>query len=96
MYRRQRYFKNSLPDYSNIDQNVRNTDFAKGLIKSYVELIEQGFKPTPQNADGGLYLGVAGIAFMFLKMACSKFYKEKRQELLNKALAYIKVCIDGN
>ena len=93
MYKRQRYFKNSLPDYSTSGQNEGNCDFVQDLIKSYVQQIEQRFKPAPQNTDEGtgLYVGVAGIAFMFLKMACSKCFQEKRQELLAKAFTYIKV-----
>ena len=90
MYRRQRYFKNSLPDYS--ESGVRNdTNFVLDLIKSYVQEIEKRFKPTSRNTEGGLYVGVAGVAFMFLKMAGSKCFQEKRQELLQKALSYIKV-----
>ena len=89
MYRRQRYFKNSLPDYRTSGQNERT--FVQDLIKSYVQQIEQRFKPIPQNAVGGLYLGVAGVAFMFLKMACSEPFQEKRQELLGRALTYIQV-----
>ena len=91
MYKR--HFKNYLPDYSTSGQNEGNCDFVQDLIKSYVQQIEQRFKPAPQNTDEGtgLYVGVAGIAFMFLKMACSKCFQEKRQELLAKAFTYIKV-----
>ena len=91
MYRRQRYFKNPLPDYTASGQNERNCNFVQDLIKSYVQQIEERFKPILQNADGGIYVGVAGVAFMFLKMACSGTFHEKRQELLEKALTYIKV-----
>ncbi|XP_028410466.1 lanC-like protein 3 homolog [Dendronephthya gigantea] len=93
MYRNQRYFKNSLPDFTTGGQN-ENCDFIQDLIKSYVEEIEERFKPTPNNANGGLYLGASGVAFMYLKMACSESFQEKREELLQKALAYIKVGIE--
>lgn len=93
MYRRQRYFKNSLPDYSTSDQNGRNCDFVRDLIKTYMQRIVEKFKPLriPRNADGGLYVGIPGVAFMFLKMARSEFFEDMRQELLRKAFTYIKV-----
>lgn len=90
MYKRQRYFKNSLPDFTTGCQN-ENCDFIQHLIKSYVRQIEERLTPTPNNANGGLYIGASGVAFMFLKMACSESFQEKREGLLEKALSYIKV-----
>ena len=68
-----------------------NLDFVPGLISSYVKQIEANFKPTVQNADGGLYVGAPGVAFMFLKLSASARFQEKRKEFLETALNYIKV-----
>lgn len=87
---RPRFFKNTLPDYSNFAENL-SFDFVPGLIDNYVEQIEDKFKPIPQNADGGLYVGAAGVAFMYLKLSGSKYFHGKRTQLLEKALIYVKV-----
>ena len=80
-----------MPDYSTSGENDRNCDFVKDLIKSYIEQIERRFRPEHHNTDGGIYVGIAGVAFMFLKMASSECFQENRQELLGKAFTYIKV-----
>lgn len=90
MFRRPRYFKNSLPDYSVSTEKI-NTDFVLDLINIYVEQIEDNFKPTLQNANGGLYVGAPGVAFMFLKLSSCKCFQEKRKEFLEKALSYVRV-----
>ena len=87
---RPRFFKNTLPDYSNFAENL-SFDFVPSLIDNYVEQIEDKFKPIPQNADGGLYVGAAGVAFMYLKLSGSKYFHGKRTQLLEKALIYVKV-----
>ena len=90
---KQRYFKNFLPDYSTSIQNATKCDFVKDLINSYVQQIEEKFPPTLNNAEGGLYTGTAGVAFMFLKMACSGLFQKKREEFLERASIYIKVWL---
>ena len=90
MSRGRRYFKNSLADFTIVGENVK-LDFVRGLIGSYVEQIEANFQPTPQNADGGLYVGAPGVAFMFLKLATCKLFQEKRTQFLETALSYVKV-----
>ena len=41
---RPRFFKNTLPDYSNFAENL-SFDFVPSLIDNYVEQIEDKFKP---------------------------------------------------
>ncbi|XP_058058369.1 lanC-like protein 3 homolog [Anopheles bellator] len=81
-----RYFANPFPDYgggpiSRCDEHI------KGLIQSYVNLIVENTK-LDRNTDqrGDLYVGDAGIAFMFLRLHDAGIFG---QEALQYAKQYI-------
>ncbi|XP_058819957.1 lanC-like protein 3 homolog [Topomyia yanbarensis] len=63
-----RFFKNPFQDYVG-GQVAKNDDHIRGLIQSYVNLIVDNTRPG-KNSDhrGDLYVGDAGIAYMFLRL----------------------------
>uniref|UniRef100_A0A2M4BPN4 LanC-like protein 3 homolog n=1 Tax=Anopheles marajoara TaxID=58244 RepID=A0A2M4BPN4_9DIPT len=81
-----RYFANPFPDYAG-GPIQRCDDHIKGLIQSYVNLIVENTKPD-RNTDqrGDLYVGDAGIAYMFLKLHDAGIFG---QEALQYAKQYI-------
>ncbi|XP_052898728.1 lanC-like protein 3 homolog [Anopheles moucheti] len=81
-----RYFANPFPDYGG-GPIQRCDDHIKGLIQSYVNLIVENTKPD-RNTDqrGDLYVGDAGIAYMFLKLHDAGIFG---QEALQYAKQYI-------
>ncbi|CAO1409306.1 unnamed protein product [Diamesa hyperborea] len=79
-----RYFENTFTDYNgsiNIDEPA-----VKSLIDSYVRKIAQNKN---ENSDNSLYVGNAGIAYMFLKLSQSTMKNEY------PALEFAKVYADS-
>ncbi|XP_063700393.1 lanC-like protein 3 homolog [Culicoides brevitarsis] len=67
-----RHFRNNFKDYETGDERVFEEKKEKivELIRKYVELIVENTKPrkNERNRRGDLYVGDAGIAFMFTKL----------------------------
>lgn len=63
-----RFFQNPFQDYVG-GPVAKNDDHIRGLIQSYVNLVVDNTKPG-KNSDhrGDLYVGDAGIAYMFLRL----------------------------
>jgi len=68
----ERYFKNPYPDYSEGEEVVIDRGKVEELIKKYVGKIERHTQPDGRSRRGDLYVGDAGIAFMFWKLENSK------------------------
>ena len=84
-----RYFPNPYKDFNG---DVGKSDYVKDLIPQVLQVIGQNCQPLRRNADGGLYVGVAGIAYAFYYIAEHKDFADRRQEYLEKAAQYIQVC----
>lgn len=94
-----RYFKNVLINYKPTD-GTSTVDFPKlkSRIQNIVSEIENNFKPTDENARDGLYLGTAGIAYMFYHLQnnplfddCVLRYQEKTKIYLESALRIVNI-----
>lgn len=82
-----RFFLNNLSDNNeslSITQNwlVQN-------IQEVVSIIEKHERPYARKADGGLYVGIGGIAYMYYHLSKIDVLSDKRQEYLRKGLEYI-------
>jgi Lanthionine synthetase C-like protein len=70
-----RYFENSYADYSDTSDVTVPQAFVRDLIKKYVKVILQNTDPKIRNINSrsrpDLYVGLSGIAFMFLKLSTS-------------------------
>ena len=92
-----RYFENKLQDFVLGTRTQPIIDDCrekwKEIIKSYANLIVEQVPPTFDNCDGGLYVGCAGIAYMFYYMGNSDIFIESRDELLTKARNYTDVSL---
>ncbi|XP_052866865.1 lanC-like protein 3 homolog [Anopheles cruzii] len=80
-----RYFANPFPDYGG-GPIQRCDEHIKGLIQSYVNLIVENTKLDRNTDQRGLYVGDAGIAYMFLKLHDAGIFG---QEALQYAKQYI-------
>lgn len=73
-----RYFDNPYQDFDQTSPGVNNeasTQFIKGIIDKNVNLILA--KENPQNLGrADIYVGLSGIAFMFLKLSQSSLKEE--------------------
>lgn len=88
-----RYFVNTLQDY-----RVGYEAFADknwhSQIQQTVKIITDGQKTSVKAAAGGLYVGVAGIGYMFYHMSLSPTFVGERCKLLEKGLEYIQPALE--
>ncbi|XP_045196539.2 lanC-like protein 3 [Mercenaria mercenaria] len=86
-----RYFENKAQDYtpgSSVEINKSNWMLQ---VSQIAESIVEGMPATPDNCDGGLYVGNAGIAYMFYYLAQNEAFKDMRSTYLEKAVMYANV-----
>ncbi len=84
-----RYFKNNRDEQQAI---VEVSDAQKDYVPELLQIIHKNCPPLPENCDGALYVGAAGIGYAFYHVAKCLVFAEKRSSLLDIAEAYIKVC----
>ena len=75
--------------------NVDNT-YWKSIIKITVDSILSNIPPVVDHCKGGLYVGCAGVAYMFHYLANSDTFGNKparRQELLANAKKYTDIAL---
>lgn len=89
-----RYFINVKPDFQSQYGNpeIPETQL-KDSVNDIVTKIQHYAKPTERNAGDGIYLGTAGIAYMFYHLSKVPTLSENRSEYLNRALEYLKPAI---
>ncbi len=88
-----RFFVNKLPDFVPGTRVQVDSNFFKKAITNMMDTIVQNMPPTFDNCDGGLYVGCAGVAYMFQYVANSEPFLDTRQELLTKARNYVDVSL---
>ena len=69
-------------------------DIAKSqheYVPVLLQIIHKNCPPAPENCDGGVYVGAAGIAYAFYHVAESGLFEDKREHFLSVAEKYIKV-----
>ena len=87
-----RHFENKMPDYVPASRVNVDKEYWKQVIKKTLNAITSNMPPTVQHCDGGLYVGCAGVAYMFYYLANSAVYADEvsiRKEFLIKARTYL-------
>lgn len=84
-----RYFINELPDYSPDRELSVSKDSIKANIMLLISEIESKQPPSVKFGDGGLYVGIAGIAYMFYYLSKSPVFNFRRDDFISKGLEYI-------
>ena len=81
------------------------TDFVQGnavqidkekwhqTINSIVQEIERKMPPDLDHCDGGLYVGNAGVAYMFYHLSVINAFGDVKRNLLEKALQYFNISM---
>lgn len=83
-----RYFENRFPDFSPGSKVDVNQARWTSQVVQIAESIVQGMPATLENCDGGIYVGNAGIAYMFYCLAQNESFKDMRSSYLEKAVIY--------
>ncbi|KAL1131925.1 hypothetical protein AAG570_011536 [Ranatra chinensis] len=92
MTERNRYFKNSLPDYTGGEVTIDREEWKKYILDNAYNCDKKQPANSWKNVDGGLYVGSAGIAYMFYHLARSSVFEKEKPQLLAKGLDVIKQC----
>ncbi|RWS29093.1 lanC-like protein 3 [Leptotrombidium deliense] len=91
-----RYFTNNAPDLET-EANI-DCELLTSRLRTLVELIKvkQTRNANTQDCDGGPYVGLSGISFMFwyLSQQTKLFSAEERTQFLDDALAYLRPALD--
>jgi hypothetical protein len=87
-----RYFINTLQDYQLGYETFAGKNWNSKIQKT-VNIITDRQKPSVKAADGGLYVGVAGIGYMFYHMSLSPTFVGEKSKLLEKGLEYIRSAL---
>ncbi|XP_068620731.1 lanC-like protein 3 [Battus philenor] len=65
-------------------------------INEYVKNITKRLQPSNKNVDGGLYVGVTGVSFMFYYLYKNPMLSEKKNFYMEKALEYLKPALESS
>ncbi|XP_075981763.1 lanC-like protein 3 homolog [Anticarsia gemmatalis] len=89
-----RFFPNPYDDYKPGAINVIDKDAISDQISEYVQNISKRLQATRKNVDGGLYVGVTGVSFMFLYLAKNSLLSANKSMYLEKSLEYLKPALE--
>lgn len=90
MTERLRYFANPKPDYdTHFGIPKLSEDKVKSFVNQLVVDIEKKVLPTDKNGDDGVYLGTAGISYMFYHLSKVPAFADRKLTYLMKALQYV-------
>ncbi|XP_068244503.1 lanC-like protein 3 [Palaemon carinicauda] len=88
-----RYFINNLPDYEGGDVNPDKDKLISNAL-ALVKTIREQWHKTPQNCDGGLYVGISGAAYMLYRLSKSPNFAQEKDLFLQEAVAYLNLSLE--
>ena len=91
--RRTRFLANRMADFVPGSQVNIDVPYWKDLIVQMAGRITKKMPPTFDNCDGGLYVGCAGVAYMFQYIAKTQVFADMREEFLTRARNYMDVSL---
>lgn len=89
-----RYFPNPFDDFKNDTSLTIDTDEVKGQIIEHIQNITKRLTPSKKNVDGGLYVGISGVSFMFYYLSKNPLLSENKSIYLNKAMEYLQPALE--
>ncbi|XP_059059084.1 lanC-like protein 3 [Achroia grisella] len=93
-YKMVRHFPNPYEDYKpGADLAIKKEEIIN-LINEHVNNIRRRLQPIRTNVDGGLYVGITGVSFMFYYLSKNSLLSELKRNYLEKSLEYIKPALE--
>lgn len=89
-----RYFPNPFEDYKENATLVVDKDEITNQISEYVKNITKRLQPDKKNVDGGLYVGISGVSFMFYYLSKNPFLSENKKFYLEKSIEYLRPALE--
>jgi len=90
MMQHPRYFENTMSDQENTDEIASGQ---KEYVPVLLQIINKNCPSSPENCEGALYVGAAGIAYAFYHVAQSGLFDDKKEHFLSVAEKYIKASL---
>ncbi|XP_047996476.1 lanC-like protein 3 homolog [Leguminivora glycinivorella] len=88
-----RYFPNTLKDYTEgAEVSIAQNDVSV-QIDEHIGTILKRLPPSPKHVEGGLYVGIAGVAYMFYHLSKNEKLAEKKASYRERALEYLNVAL---
>ncbi|CAG9795894.1 unnamed protein product [Diatraea saccharalis] len=88
-----RFFQNPYEDFKPGTVLTINKEEICDHINEHVQIITKRLQPSRKNVDGGLYVGISGIAYMFYNLSKNLLLSDSKREYLEKALDYLKPAL---
>ncbi|XP_049876637.1 lanC-like protein 3 [Pectinophora gossypiella] len=93
-YKMVRYFQNPFEDFrpdavvavDKVEISHHIDDYIKNTVKRLV--------PSHKNVEGGLYVGITGVAYMFYYLAKNPLFSENKKNYLEKGMEYLKPALE--
>lgn len=90
-----RYFPNTLKDYTEGAEVSITQENVRSQIDEHIGIILKRLPPSPKHVDGGLYVGIAGVAYMFYHLSKNDKLAEKKATYRENALEYLSVALQN-
>lgn len=86
-----RFFPNPVSDIADNSSEIIHipTDLIRSTVLNILEKVNNHLKPTLSNAGDGLYLGTAGVAYMYYYMSKTPLLSQHHRDFMAQAVDYI-------
>ncbi|CAH0559452.1 unnamed protein product [Brassicogethes aeneus] len=91
-----RYFINAYPDYNVNSDGIPDVprEELKLKVNEIINRIVDKVQAIEKNAGDGLYLGTAGISYMYYHLSKNIIFREEQTDLLGEAVKFLKPAIN--
>ncbi|RZC38582.1 lanC-like protein 3 -like [Asbolus verrucosus] len=91
-----RYFPNTMPDYEGQETDTQIPQgFLSKFVEKIVEDIEKSLRPMDKNGGDGLYLGTAGVSYMYYHLSKIPAMSEHKHRFLTKSVEYLAPALNA-
>ncbi len=90
---RSRFFANNLPDYAQGSKVSIDPHYWVPKVKSVIDSVVKGMPPKPQNCDGSLYVGCAGVGYMLHYVSGISLFEDMKSQYTKIASEYAEVSL---
>lgn len=89
-----RFFPNPYEDYKHGANLPVDKNGIISQINEHTQNIAKRLQPHRKNVDGGLYVGIAGVSYMFYYLAKNPLLSENKTQYIEKAVEYLTPALE--
>ncbi|KAJ8717700.1 hypothetical protein PYW07_005630 [Mythimna separata] len=89
-----RFFVNGYEDHKPGEPLTLDKEEVTAQINDHINNITKRLSPSRKNVDGGLYVGVTGVSYMFYYLSKNPVLSENKSMYLKQALDYLKPALE--